>query len=331
MYCIAGSTLSGGIYPYWYTSILINHGVSGDWKSLNVPGLSSINVGNNAQVNSVSCSSAENCSVGGYYSAEQSNPFGIDLQAFVASEINGKWQDATQVPGVATLNVGEYASVTSMSCFSPGNCSAGGFFTPFDADGTQDRQPFLVNEVDGIWQAATEIRGLIGGPVGRTLVELTVSCAAANACAAGGTYEESHHQLGFLVDEVDGTWQNETEVPGLASLGEDEGSSVQTVSCVSSGDCAAGGDYEDGEGVLHGFLVDDYGDDWQNAFEVPGLNRDEASEVDSVSCVVERYCAAVGDYAVSARETEGFIVGVREWPTSWHRVPELTENPAPRR
>src|SRR5258708_27444714 len=70
---------------------------------------------------SVSCGSAGNCAAGGFY-LEGSFAF----QAFVASERNGTWGTARQVPGSGTLNAGGFAQVTSVSCASAGNCAGGG-------------------------------------------------------------------------------------------------------------------------------------------------------------------------------------------------------------
>jgi hypothetical protein len=62
--------------------------------------------------------------------------------AFVVSEVNGTWHDATQLPGTAALNAGGIAAVDSVSCASAGNCSAGGGY--LDANGNQ--QAFVVSE-----------------------------------------------------------------------------------------------------------------------------------------------------------------------------------------
>ncbi len=103
--------------------------VNGRWRTaVTVPG--SINKGDTAIVNSVSCASAGNCSAGGYYYA------GLTYQAFVVSEVNGRWRTAIEVPGTPALNSGGAAMVNSVSCASAGNCSAGGqYISRSDASG----------------------------------------------------------------------------------------------------------------------------------------------------------------------------------------------------
>jgi hypothetical protein len=83
-----------------------------------------LNKGAYAAVASVSCGSAGNCVAGGRYTDGSGH-----TQAFVASDANGAWQAAIEVPGTATLNKGGNAGVLSASCASAGNCAAGGFYT----------------------------------------------------------------------------------------------------------------------------------------------------------------------------------------------------------
>jgi hypothetical protein len=50
-------------------------------------------------------------------------------QAFVVSQVHGTWGKAEEVPGTAALNTGGYAGISSVSCTSASNCSAGGYYT----------------------------------------------------------------------------------------------------------------------------------------------------------------------------------------------------------
>jgi hypothetical protein len=88
-------------------------------------------------VTSVSCSSAGNCSAGGWYtdSADISQPF-------VVSQVNGTWHNALKVPGISILNKGGGAIVTAVSCTSPSSCSAAGSYT----DSSEQRQLFAVRK-----------------------------------------------------------------------------------------------------------------------------------------------------------------------------------------
>ena len=104
--------------------------VKGTWrKAEKVPGMSKLNVSGdqqpaNAQPDSVSCGAPGNCTAGGFYFDKLRN-----LQAFVVSEINGKWGNAIELPNSGPLNKGGTALLNSVSCTSAQVCSGGGSYT----------------------------------------------------------------------------------------------------------------------------------------------------------------------------------------------------------
>jgi hypothetical protein len=109
--------------------------VNGTWHTaIEVPGTAALNQGDFAEIASVSCASAGNCSAGGTY-ADSSR----QTQALVVSQVNGTWHTAIEVPGIAALNQGGDAGIASVSCASAGECSAGG--TTAGGDGA-----FVVSE-----------------------------------------------------------------------------------------------------------------------------------------------------------------------------------------
>src|SRR6266481_1699280 len=82
----------------------------GTWQAAQkVPGTGTLNKGGNAEVNSVSCRSAGNCTAGRSYKDGSGR-----YQAFVASEVNGIWHTAIEVPGTAALNAGGNAWIGSV-------------------------------------------------------------------------------------------------------------------------------------------------------------------------------------------------------------------------
>lgn len=124
----------------------------GTWHRAHpLPGLAALNAGGQAQPLSVSCRSAGTCSAGGSYTDAAGH-----VQAFVASQVNGRWQPAQQIPGLAALNSGGQAKVVSVSCATPGNCSAGGSYT----GSSSHQQPFIADEVN----APGATRGRSGEP-----------------------------------------------------------------------------------------------------------------------------------------------------------------------
>ncbi len=236
--------------------------LDGTWGNAEeVPGTATLNVTGQAQVYSVSCSSAGNCSAGGSY---QNNSF----QAFVVNEINGTWGNAEEVPGTATLNEGGGASTGSVSCAVAGDCSAVGGY----ANSSGNFEPFVVNEHDGKWQKAEEVPGIASMSRGGAGVE-SLACASSGSCSAGGYYENKSRTQAqaFVVNEVAGTWDPAEEVPGTANLNTGGNAQISAVSCVSAGNCSAGGFYETKYPREEAFVVNERAGTWGKAEEVPGM------------------------------------------------------------
>ncbi len=251
---------------------------SGVWgQAIEVPGLGALNTGGSAEVGSVSCASPGNCAAGGLYDTRAAGAG--HQQAFVVSETGGSWGTAQQVAGTLTGPGGD-AGVDTVSCGSPGNCAAGGQFS--DASG--EEQAFVISQVNGIWAAARAVAGTRSCCGGAEVT--SVSCASAGNCAAGGEFDYGGYNAAFLVNEKNGAWGKLMYVPGLNAVSRD--AYLNSVSCASAGNCAAGGDYD--EGV---FVAIEKNGAWDKQTTVPGR---PVSGVDSVSCASARSCVAGGSY-----------------------------------
>jgi len=79
------------------------------------------------ETGAVSCPTAGNCVATGIATTESG--LRVIEHAVVVREINGSWGKARELPGSAALNTGGDAAVLSVSCASPGNCAAGGWYT----------------------------------------------------------------------------------------------------------------------------------------------------------------------------------------------------------
>src|SRR6516164_143824 len=276
------------------------HGRWGD--AIGVPGIAALG-GSAAEVESVSCASAGDCGAGGYYRDSSGR-----LQAFVVSEVNGRWGDALEVPGTAALNKGGLAQVLSVSCPAAGDCAAGGTYS----DSPEHFQAFVVSEVHGRWGTAVEVPGTAALNKSGWAQVASVSCAAAGDCAAGGTYSgASGHFQAFVVSDVRGRWGDAVEVPGTAALNKSGWAHVLSVSCAAAGDCAAGGVYRDRSFHEQAFVVSEVNGRWGTAAEVPGtvaLNKGGYAQALSVSCASAGDCAAGGTYADGSFHGQAFVV-----------------------
>jgi hypothetical protein len=312
----AGNCSAGGAYSDSsdHQQAFVVNEVKGTWKKAQeVPGSGALNTAGTAYVNSISCKSAGNCSAGGYYT-EDSN-LG---QAFVVNEVKGTWKKAQEVPGSGALNTKGNAYVNSISCTSKGNCSAVGDYTTTSGD-----QVFVVNEVKGTWKKAEKVPGTGSLNTDGNASINSISCTSKGNCSAGGYYEGAFGVQAFVVNEAKGTWKKAEKVPGAGALNTHRDASIDSVFCVSAGNCSAGGDYEDASGEQM-FVVNEIKGTWKKAQEVPGsssLNTKGEANVDSVSCTSAGNCSAGGDYSDSSDHQQAFVVN--EVKGTWKKAEEF--------
>jgi Bacterial Ig-like domain (group 3) len=153
---------------------------NGKWgPAVQVPGSAALNKGGFAELNSVSCPTAGNCSAGGGYA-----PTKTTTQPLVVTEANGTWGKAGTVPGSATLNTGKDMSVTDVSCVSPGKCSATGDFHT----GNRSEGVWVASQKGGAWGQAGTIPGLSGLATGGQAEVNGLSCATSGSCGLVGDY-----------------------------------------------------------------------------------------------------------------------------------------------
>jgi hypothetical protein len=153
---------------------------NGKWgPAVQVPGSAALDKGGFAQLNSVSCPTAGNCSAGGSYAASSTS-----MQPMLVTGKNGTWGTAIEVPGSATLNTGKNMSVTHVSCVSPGRCSAaGGFHASNHSQGV-----WVASQKGGTWGTAGTIPGLSGLATGGQAEVNGLSCATSDSCGLVGDY-----------------------------------------------------------------------------------------------------------------------------------------------
>jgi hypothetical protein len=301
----AGNCSAGGYYTdsSGREQAFVASQVNGTWHSpIEVPGTAALNRGGAAQILSVSCAAAGNCSAGGFYTVSSG-----DDQAFVVSQVNGTWHTAIEVPGTAALNRAGFAGITSVSCAAAGNCSAGGNYKDSSGHG----QVFVASQVNGRWHTAIEVPGTAALNRGGRADLTSVSCGAAGNCSAGGAYAPRfRHSEPFVVSQANGTWHTAIEVPGAAALNQSGHADVTSVSCAGAGSCSAGGFYTDSSVREQVFVASQVNGTWQTAIEVPGtaaLNRGGDAYIASVSCGAVGNCSAGGFYTDSSGHQQAFV------------------------
>jgi hypothetical protein len=290
---------------------------NGRWRvAEEVPGTAALNKGNDASV-WVSCATPGNCGGGGSYASSRGHQ-----QAFVVSESHGRWGAAEEAPGTGAMNVGGNSAVTSLSCRSPGNCSAGGFY----ASKRFHTQAFVIDETHGMWGSAEEVPGTAALNKANAQVD-QVSCASPGNCGAAGSYTDaSDSQQVFVVNETGGTWGTAHQLRGTAasSVGPDPVTTV-SVSCPTAGACEAGGSFSNASGHQEAFVATEVNGVWKAAAEVRGTTPTTNAGVESVSCASAGNCGAGGYYTGTSGNQQAFVMA--QTADRWGRAKEVPGTP----
>jgi hypothetical protein len=266
--------------------------MDGVWgTAIPAPGLLDLDVTHDSEIDSVSCAATGECSAVGYYN--DSNNL---TQSFAVSLVNGTWGTARTIPGLAALNTDGDSQLNTVSCTSAGSCSAGGDYD----DAVDGDQAFVVSQVDGVWGTATALPGLAALNTGNDAVVSSISCTTSGYCTAVGYYETVGEKYqGFVATQTNGTWGVARDVPGLVTLNTGGDAEVESVDCVSPGNCVGGGYYYTADGDYFAFYSVQTEGTWSDAIRTPGLptlpNTNEA-EVREISCATDGTCVAGGYY-----------------------------------
>jgi hypothetical protein len=223
------------------TQGLIIPEVSGAWRRAIVatlPGNASAYP--SALLSEVTCVSTNNCTAIGTYT----NVSG-DVEGMTITESHAVWARALAMvmPSGAAANAHTFFyGYGGLSCSSIGNCGAGGQYLV----GTSTYEGFFINEVNGTWQAATELALPAGAQMaGKNGGVVAVSCRSAGNCSAGAAYlDASSEYQALVVNEVDGQWETGLKITlptGNNTVGIDGG--VYGLICHAQGPCTATGSY----------------------------------------------------------------------------------------
>ena len=148
----------------------------------------------------------------------------------------------------------------------------------------------------------------------RPLAAFAAAAAMALLAGFGPAAAQARSSAGFAASAravSGGSWGTAVEVPGPAALNQGGSAWIGAVSCVSPGNCAAGGGYTDGSGHSQAFVVSQVGGTWGKAKEVPdtaAFNQGGNAAVNSVSCASAGNCSAGGRYLGSRGRQQAFVV-----------------------
>jgi hypothetical protein len=269
------------------------------------------NAGANPEVSldHVSCASAGNCSaVGSYFDSSGY------WQGLLLSETGGRWTVGTEPVLPADAASDPYPVLYSVSCTSPGNCTAVGYYV----DSGSSEVGLILSETAGTWNRGFE--PMVPANDGSLDAHVTsVSCASAGNCSAVGVYPDSSgHGQGLLLNEVAGNWAAGTQATLPTNAGSNPGVDLDSVSCASAGNCSAVGTYTDSSGYGQGFLLSETDGSWESATQATlpaNAGSDPSVQLGSVSCASAGNCSAVGTYTDSSGNQQGLLLS--ETDGSW--------------
>jgi len=315
----------------------VTNEVAGTWTT-------AVAVSGAGPLDTVSCAASGTCTAGGDSPHEPNTLVaGPTPRAVVVDETAGVWGSAVDVPGLPPFNPSHPepgADVTSLSCPSVGECSAGGYYQiPGGVEA------FVVDEVSGTWAVAKSLNSYDSNDR-----VTAVSCTAPGRCSAGGSYQgrafvidEVHHLWGpvvelsqgsvvlalscvptgycaaggttryrwapaFVVDRRHGLW-------GAEKLGAPTmRGAIVAISCAAPGDCSAGEQYSGPQPTsTYGVVVNEMAGAWGPPIEVAGTQPVPSTQVlsytgaSAVSCAAPGRCSAVGQFLGPKSAPTGFV------------------------
>ena len=255
----------------------------------------------NANVTSVSCPTARDCTASGYYADGRGHS-----QAFVISQKSGRWGRAAEVPGTAALNTGGHAEAEAVSCPSSGNCTVSGYYE----DASHHFHVYVASEVKGKWGPARQIPGSAALLQGHEAGDALLSCPSAGNCTTGGIYDAPPGtQESFLASETHGHWGQARKVQGSRSFDSSGLTPLEGLSCASAGNCVAGGSYSPaGALTAYAFVVSEKNGRWGQPLRVATPFAGSSAQIEDVSCPSAGNCAASGAYSDARDETQALVV-----------------------
>jgi hypothetical protein len=294
-----GYEASGGALDVWVAS---EH--HGRWaKATAVRNYPQLNVGQDGNVEAISCSAAGDCTLGGDYLDAS-----LHFQAFLATEAGGRWAKAEQVPGIGGLNAAGHSDTYAVSCRRAGYCTATGLTERSAGVYTA----FAISESKGKWGKAARLPNMQNLNKDGNANASVLSCSSAGNCVAGGIYKDSHgYNQAFLDVQKNGKWRNAFEVPGTASLNSGHNAQLTAISCPSAGNCAVGGYYTNSSGHGELFVINRSKGNWGKAKEIPGLaalTKGSTAQIYSISCSSPGNCSGGGYGETSTFREIAFVV-----------------------
>jgi hypothetical protein len=256
------------------------------------------------ELNGVACSAVGSCSAVGDYESTH-------VDAAATTETSGKWSQAAEVQPPEPAGV---AALTSVSCASPGNCVAAGYYS-YNEDG--EFAPMIATETAGVWAKAEAVELPANAAVekdflGQSSQLGSIACDPAGSCTASGEYflESPREQVAMTVTNSGGKWKA-TELQATAHADAADGAELSSISCPASGECVAVGGYRsESDGLQAMVTAGEAGGVFATPTElsVPlGAVEFASGGLPLISCPASGSCLTIDPYKTEGGQTESYV------------------------
>jgi hypothetical protein len=294
------------------TEAFIANDVGGTWAAARAVTLppGALAKGQNALLRAVDCPAAGTCSAVGEY--QDDDTLAARSQGFVIDESGGTWGPAREIRFAGATNFNPFVTLSQVACASVGHCVAVGSFI----DANDVTEGLLLTESGSAWSRARALAlpSNASAFAGASLSE--TECVTNASCAVLGTYNTNTGAVEALVaTDHSGSWSrgHELVMPADAATNPHVFFYGFTgIACVSSLECAVGGQYQDTSGDYQGFLADEDGGVWSAATELslPAGAREAGKNggVVALACPAVGSCRASGAYVDASGDYQAVVV-----------------------
>ncbi len=278
-YCTAAGvfvSVDGQNLPFTQTSI------AGVWQTAVPADVSGIN-GSYGTFNAISCTAPGFCTVAGSYGQ----------QAITATSAHGVWTPVVLAqfgPSTARSGDGPNDAFSTVTCSSPGNCTAAGGY----ADENGYVVPMTESSINGVWQPAVPIKFPDDFNHDSVNSFHAVSCSSAGNCAAVGyAFDfDINNVSSFSSTSTNGVW-----APAVVL----RNSTLVAVSCPAVGQCTAAGSMKDADDSSTAITVPLISGSWRspNVAVIDSALLEpygDGSSFNAIDCASIASCTAVGTY-----------------------------------
>jgi hypothetical protein len=289
--------------------------------------------GQDAALNSVSCSGLNTCVAVGSFRTASGN------QLLVSNEVNGVWSSGARIvlPHDAVSSFAHPSApitqFSSVSCVSLGNCVAVGTYLT-----VAGFEPLISVEKAAVWSNAFRATLPAKSATSQQSAELfSVSCSSLGNCQAVGTYSDvSGGQLPLVLEENSSVWSSgfEPAMPIGALSPSEQSAELTSISCWSVANCSAVGAFVNAQG-FETFVLNETNGKWATSAgdvtvslppDAASLATSYGNALNAISCSDATHCVAVGDYFANGVYRAMFTVG---FATTWAQATSLATPTVP--